>query len=228
VSKIDVKTGSDNSSSLDDLQAQIDAKVNTAIKKPVVITDPEPEKPAIEVKTVAKPPPATKPIDAAVVSHKGKMLDPANARKDSPVESGEATEKPKVAETVTKPVEQKIETSAEKEDVEPESVMVDTPATTPSAEPVGEKLGEISEQIKQDEAAKEEAREAKKLETQEPQIFDTKQYHLPIKATKHHASGSLGATGVLFVIFLLVLALAYAAADMEVYDPGFALPLNIF
>jgi len=227
VSKIDVKSGGD-SSSLDDLQAQIDAKVNTVIKKPEVVPTSEPANATIEVKKVAKPTTVAKPVDAAVVSHRGKMLDPANARKDPPAEASEPAEKPKVAETVTKPVEQKIETPAEKEVVEPAPAPVETSVAAPPAEPVEEKLGEISEQIRQDEAAKEEAKEAKKSETQQPQIFDTKQYHLPIKSTKHHASGSLGATTILFVIFLFVLAMAYVAADMEVYDPGFALPVNIF
>ncbi len=246
--KISVKT--DDDLSPEDIQAKIDAQAsNVGAKKESKAVNinvssgeskeakPKAEKPKTEESKVEKPkisaakrtaPTSAKTTEPAVVSHRGKILNPADARKDEAVDGTDNADEAKP--------EPKVEpTPAPKPEPEPVKEEVDEPKEAPAekrpeikpAEQVSEKLTEISDDLKEGDPEKE-AEKAKKeenSETQQPQIFDTKEYHLPIKATKHHKKNSFSATDALLFL-LIVLFAAYIAADLDIYDPGFKLPFD--
>lgn len=243
MAKINVKVTDEISSDLspDDIQAKIDAQMSTAVKKPaatkVSIVAKEPAVKPIARKAVRaaivseEKPSIVKPTEPTVVSHRGKVLNPKI--EEAKVESDTAVD---VVET--KPVE-KVATVKPAEAAEEEVGVGTEVADDKSTEKAVET--EEAKEVKSEELAPEESKidappeksegepqeaKPKEDEVQQPQIFDTNQYHLPIKATKHnkHDNGNI----VALLVLLVVLVVAYVGADMGMYDPGFKLPYDIF
>lgn len=236
MSKITVKTADDLSP--DDIQAQIDAKVSSANKPAKATKVSKPKTAAKPAKAATKPATAKvvvdKPTEPAVISHRGKMLKPADEHKVEAVKEEEppkATSEAGKTETKVEPVTPAPKPEAkepEKPAPAPEPSPESKPA--PAPEPVTEEKPPVEDLGQRDvDQPTPDPTQIKKAEAQQqPQIFDTKQYHLPIKATKHHRRGGPSTLSYLFLIMLVAAALAYAAADLGWYDPGFELPYDLF
>lgn len=237
MSKINVTEVSDEDLSPADIEAQIDANMSSAVSKKTEVKVEAKPVAKTETPKVQKSVPKTADVkpkveeitktEPTVVSHRGKILNPADATKDAQVDmSGD--KKSKTDEPEEEKLEVKVENNIKAEDEPKKAPLAPAQEVNDESAPVAEKLGSISEEIKDAEAKKEEANEAKRLEEFPPEIIDTKQYHLPIKTSNRRGKNSVSLTTVLFLVFLLVVALAYVAADKEIYDPGIKLPYNFF
>lgn len=167
-------------------------------------------------KDIAKPATKTKSdIVDVVVKTPEKTKEPKEAAQKVEVKSKElAPEKPakqEVKETVEKPVakpepEKQIET-VEKPVIKPETTQAIPPAQrTNSAD-------DLSAQMP---TAKPSEAPADIPEGETMKTFDTKQYHIPIKASHHHRKG--GSFKVFIAVLAVILATVYVLNELDIID----------
>ncbi len=81
--------------------------------------------------------------------------------------------------------------------------------------------GDLKTKVATDAAAK-----SKAEAVEQTKIYDTKQYHLPIKAG-HHRQKAMSPAVTALILIILGAVLAVVAIDAELLDPGFNLPFDL-
>lgn len=153
-------------------------------------------------------PAATEPVEDPVIREKVVI---------APID-----EAPTISEEVEEPQDEKKEEPAE---VTP-SVSTETPTTEPIA--ASEPKVEESSQSTPTETSSSPATKTttEETETQMPNVFDTKQYHLPIKESKSHNAGK-HMLGFIIVFILVVIIGVVVATDAGWLNIGLKLPFDL-
>jgi len=207
--------------------------VNVAVRRVAPVPVPDP---GAEPKNTAEQSSETDRMKARV----GKVIEPpSHAEEDSGGEpDGKDSDDGSVPVTVRKePMKAAEETAnvpvaSEKKEPAIPATPSSKPAPAESKSVVGEPLAKPVPEVREsnsgvDSQATEQDTVAPKKETlQAPTVFDTKQYHLPIKPSHHHRRQSVP-TAVSVLIFLLLFAIGgYVAIKIGFIDlEGFDLPI---
>lgn len=195
--------------------------------------------PGVKAKEVVEEPEAEKAFSVPVRSNLNAPTEEPEAEKAPLIEKHELKLTPDesieeaVAEVEKTEVTEKVVTAVETtvEEVNPEPVAEESePAQTENPAPaeVSTAPEEKTEPMSTEDSADSPAVVAKPAqgEPDSPVVFDTKQYHLPIKETKSHNPGKhmLG----FVIVFLLVVAIASVAAiDAGWVNVGVKLPFDL-
>ena len=71
------------------------------------------------------------------------------------------------------------------------------------------------------------AKAGQDADQQQPKVFDTKKYHLPIKPTRHHRQHEINPIVAVALIILAVVVIGVVAVDLDFVDVGFDLPFDL-
>jgi len=208
-------------------------EVEKVIQKPAPKIEDEGEK--IEVKTdesLAKEveiPPEEKAeptINKEILNHEGKRLKPITIRaaENKPKQSIDIKTTDDVTKTDPQPEPEKesSQQSIEVKKVEPTTGAVEKKEPEPAPLAIGQ-----PKQEDKTENAKGSRQTKKDNQPQPLKTFDTVQYHLPIKPTRHHRKHTVSPMATTFLIVVMVILVGLAAIDMEVLDIGVNLPFDL-
>lgn len=175
-----------------------------------------PEKPK------ADPDATTEPTREPTMAHRGKDLQPISESDAAATESAAKSEAP-AAET-SEEMSVKVVTTESVKTKKPEIKPIEKPASQPDKPASPEEVSIKIEGLQQTNLKKE-AEAAKKTKDEEfdeegkpTKIYDTKEYHLPIKANRHHKKGTLpNWVSVVVLLALLAGSAAYAYFTTDIF-----------
>ncbi len=179
------------------------------------ISDQEEEKEDLEIEKEPAAKPAVKKTTMDIMVKKKKPAEStsvAETDEDEP-EVGSQVKEDADEEKVDEPDAAEVEIEESDSPVETkEKPVIKTENTKLTPIPKrGNELDELSAQLPDTEAKAAMVPEGEALKT-----FDTKQYHIPIKASRHHRRGS--SFKVFIVVLAAILATVYVLSELEIID----------
>lgn len=201
--------------------AQKIAVNKTPAVKPAGSSTTETPKKAAKASTASAPTEEAKDAKTTL-SRRGKTIQPISTTKkaDSEAPAGKS-----ISDLATKTDEETDKDADDKSSDKPdkEAVTKEADSKEQAQDEAGDKLQAMSSELRADAEAKAKAKD----QQQEPKVFDTTQYHLPIKATRVHRQHDIHPLLIGVIVTIAIIIAGVVATDLELIDPGFDLPFDL-